>query len=309
MRKVAIIRPNKFIKSRAGNNLINNLNSLSKKNTYSFLRKNFFSVLLDNKKTVLFYEDKEINRKSYDFIHFSIGSAKTNAFYSALNEIFNKIGINNRSDIVKRTDSTNKLMQNVLFHVNGIQIPKTFYFEKVNFKKIKPIIQSNFSFPFVVKALNQQEGNSNFLVYSMKDLQEKLNKIEEPGVLVQEFIENSSDFRLMVFNDRVGVIKERVRNVDNLEKEFKHLNNSSKGAETINIPVESADPELLKLAYDSLKVLNRSFGGVDIVKNSRNNQYYILEINSSPAISNNTKEFQDVLKFDEYISELIKKTN
>jgi glutathione synthase/RimK-type ligase-like ATP-grasp enzyme len=166
-------------------------------------------------------------------------------------------------------EALSKLEQTVAFYFAGLPIPHTLFAHNVNYlKKLPP-------FPLIVKSLTGSNGRLNFLVSSDTELQKALRETSGKA-LIQQNIENDSDYRVIIMYGQPVVAYRRIRPPSAIS----HLNNVTQGArrELVN------DSEIIDLAIRGTKALNREFGGMDIIRDRNNSKLYILESNYAAGL-------------------------
>jgi len=102
------------------------------------------------------------------------------------------------------------------------------------------------------------------------------------------------EYRVHVFKGEVIDIqqKKRERGIA-IEGDRAKIRNRVNGwvfcREDINIPEQDPDHSTLKeTAIKAVRVLGLDFGAVDIIYNQRENQYYVLEVNTAPGLEGST---------------------
>jgi len=138
------------------------------------------------------------------------------------------------------------------------------------------------SFPVILKGSSGDRGTNVFKIDNMKQLEKKirqLRKIEIEGgkrYMLQEFIPNDGDYRILVLGNKVlGAMK---RTSKNFNKEFR--NNFSVGGrvEVVEIP-----ESIKKLAIKAAKVCGLLVAGVDVVyRNGDVKKPVVWEVNKGP---------------------------
>jgi RimK family alpha-L-glutamate ligase len=138
------------------------------------------------------------------------------------------------------------------------------------------------NFPVILKGSSGDRGTNVFKIDNIKQLEKKvreLRKLEIEGgkrYMLQEFIPNNGDLRILVLGDKVlGAMK---RTSQNFEKEFR--NNFSVGGkvEVVEIP-----ESIKKLAIKAAKVCGLLVAGVDVVyRDDDVNKPVIWEVNKGP---------------------------
>jgi RimK family alpha-L-glutamate ligase len=191
---------------------------------------------------------------------------------SLLLQILSHFGINhNDFSNTEHTESVEKITQMVRLSLGGVQVPKTYIFNRFTFKFNKILINSKINYPCVLKT-GGSKGEMVWKVNSLKEIKEKAKEIEKEMIMVQEFIPNDFDIRVLcMFGEVVGAIKRS--STDNF------YNNLAKGGKSETIEITEEEREIAKKACDVLKV---DFGGVDIVRTESGPM--IFEVNTGPQV-------------------------
>lgn len=169
----------------------------------------------------------------------------------------------------------------------GIGVPKTVYgslWYLYEFMKSSPNI---FNFPVILKGSGGDRGTRVFKIDNLEEMEKMVRSLrkseteEGKRYMLQEFIVNNGDYRLLILGDKVlGVMKRSSQSIE----EFR--NNYSMGGK-----VEVADlPESIKnMAVEAARVCGLMVAGVDIMpryidKELSNNpdDYVVLEVNKGP---------------------------
>lgn len=133
-----------------------------------------------------------------------------------------------------------------------------------------------FAYPYIVKDANGHKGKLNFLVKTPEEALDVLRENPTVEFIFQEFIPNSGDYRFVVLGDHAVHAKYRVAAAGS------HLNNTSQGGTSQEVPLAEVDPELLALAVKAAHLEHLETAGVDIVVHQTTGRPYVLEVNSSP---------------------------
>jgi ribosomal protein S6--L-glutamate ligase len=153
------------------------------------------------------------------------------------------------------------------------------------FNVAKKTIVSNdnkFNFPVVIKGSGGDRGTRVFKADNLEELEKlvrKLRKTEtEEGkrYMLQEYIENDGDFRVLVLGEKVlGVMK---RSAKQNSKEFR--NNYSAGG---SVEVADLPDEVKQLAIKAAKVCGLAIAGVDVAFRDYDlKRPVIWEVNKGP---------------------------
>lgn len=135
-----------------------------------------------------------------------------------------------------------------------------------------------FQLPLVVKAIGGARGESNFWVRSHEDT---VTLNPELVYLVQEFIPNNGDYRILIIDGQPAVAIFRQR-----QSPDTHLNNTSQGSKATIVPLHEVDPRILDISVRAAHAMNRTeLAGVDVVVHAETNVPYVLEVNLCPDIT------------------------
>jgi RimK family alpha-L-glutamate ligase len=168
----------------------------------------------------------------------------------------------------------------------GVNYPKSSYVD--SFKDL-PKELANWELPVIVK-LSQggRHGMGTFWVRELEDL-EKLSHVLEArrekakeknekmpifrGFLVQEYIKNDGDFRVMTVGYKcIGGFKRQV-------KEEKLILNKSQGN---SVALAELPADVVELSEKAAKVLGVEVAGTDLVRDIKTGAVYIIEVNEAP---------------------------
>jgi glutathione synthase/RimK-type ligase-like ATP-grasp enzyme len=173
-----------------------------------------------------------------------------------------------------------KLGQVLALQKEDIPTPRTFW---GHLEKIRKKASEEISFPMVVKRSGGRQGERVHLAKNQDQLNEIVNKLmpqekeDNKRFIVQEFIPNQEDIRVLVLDNRaLGGIR-RIRTED----EFR--NNVSRGGRAELI--KRLPDNLANIAVKAAAAVDLSFAGVDIVEDEKTGQPYVLEINRAPQYS------------------------
>ena len=168
----------------------------------------------------------------------------------------------------------------------GVNYPKTSLVKNLD-ELEKEIVDRNF--PLIVK-LSQggRHGMGTFWIkdhYSLTELAEKLMARIKNAVakrksapvyqdfLVQDFIENDGDYRVMVVGYKcIGGYKRAV-------KEEKLVMNKSVGK---SVKLDKVSDEVIEQAERAARALGVEVAGIDLVKERHTDKIYVIEVNEAP---------------------------
>lgn len=237
------------------------------------------TFVLDGQRTRIYDADQKFDVADFDLVVFrTIGKLKEEAIAIAaycrrknikyIDGYIPKIGINKLSCAFIRWE-------------HDLPVPATVY------GPVRSVMThiSSVGLPAVLKASDGKKGRDNYLVNSLGFIQEIVSSNPEKTFVLQKFIANDGDLRLVVLNDQVRLVIRR-RSQSN-----SHLNNTSQGGQAELVPLDNIPPEVIELALQATKLEQLSVSGVDIIQDKNSDRYYILEVNRAPQIG--TGEFVD----------------
>lgn len=172
-------------------------------------------------------------------------------------------------------DDENKLAEMLVLAMNGVSVPLTVYcgsgqlvhgFEKIDF-------------PAVLKAVDGKKGRSNYLIDSRSQYDE-LCRDSDAGMLLQQFIPNDRDYRVLVLNYENVVVTERKR-----KNNSTHLNNVSTGGDELLIEDYSGIEDMIELSIRAARILDIEVAGVDVVVDKNTGMPYVMEVNRAPELT------------------------
>jgi len=172
-----------------------------------------------------------------------------------------------------------KAWQMKILHKEGIPVPKTIYGSLWFLYETMRTSNDCFpSFPIILKGSGGDRGTSVYIAKNLEEMEKLVTDLRKSETesgkryMIQEFIENDGDFRVLVLGEKVLGVMRRYRT---RKDEFR--NNFSAGGE-----VEVADlPESVKkMALKAAKICGLAVAGVDVMP--KGNDYVILEVNKGP---------------------------
>lgn len=259
--------------------IINTLDDFAERIQAEFNAKNIQSERLRSRESILIIDNSNQIKFFNKNAEISLDNARVflrvrghdSHFCSLLIKIFLHRNIPFNDPVnAEHSNSSGKITQTILLSQNGIPVPKTIVCNSESFYNNEKIIMDNISFPCVLKT-GGSRGDRVWLIEDKEKLTKMLFKFNSLYV-IQEYIENTYDMRILVYkNEIIGAIK-RI-GMDNFH------NNVSKGAS-----VESAEltKEEEDLAIEAARISGIDFAGVDILRGPTGP--VILEVNQGPQV-------------------------
>lgn len=206
------------------------------------------------------------------------------------------------NDEIINYPAATKLGEMVLMSNQGIPMPKSFFVRDKYLRKMAANrkLPAGFDFPLIIKSTAGSMGADNWLIKDFDEMARVVEPDHEFILVVQQFIPNNFDYRVLIFGGKIRAVIKRSR----LDKDATHLNNTSAGG--LGEMVKLADfPD--KLADISLKAAvatrRSSLAGVDIIIDSNTGKPYVLEVNKSPQIETGSNIDKKTRIFTDYAIE------
>jgi RimK family alpha-L-glutamate ligase len=175
-----------------------------------------------------------------------------------------------------------KAWQMLMLKTAGIEVPKTVYGSLwYLYEEMAKFPISNFQFPIIIKGSGGDRGTRVYKADNLEEMEKLVRDLRKSETeegrryMLQEFIPNDGDYRVLVLGEKVlGVMKRS----STKENEFK--NNYSAGGK---VEVADLPEEIKQLAVKAAKVCGLSVAGVDVA--FRDNDFkkpVIWEVNKGP---------------------------
>lgn len=173
--------------------------------------------------------------------------------------------------------STTKLSTMIQLALEGVPVPRTLF--SLTFSQVESLLD----YPFIAKAASASRGDLNYLV----EQEESLQAVKESDAyfLIQPFLENDHDLRIVCFDGKPQLVLRRARQADATT----HLNNTSQGAVATWLEVGDLSGEILTLSEKICKIMGREMAGIDLIPDSSSPLgYSCLEVNAIPQLTSGT---------------------
>lgn len=195
---------------------------------------------------------------------------------------------------VYRSGSANKITQYMNLYEAGIPFPKTLI--APSDQLLAKYEAYGFSFPLVIKSASGSRGVDNFAVYNESELRKVLAANLDLTFVMQSFIPNEGDYRVIVMGDSVPMVIERKS-----ASKSTHLNNTSQGGRGRMVPPTSLPPEVITLSLRAAQFFECQIAGVDMVRSLADGRFYCFEVNRSPQIEHSSFETQKAMYLTDYL--------
>ena len=203
------------------------------------------------------------------------------------------------SDIlVNNNVSADKLFEHILFSAHSFPLPETYLMSPDNFENAKSNLIESVNFPMVLKSTKGSRGRDNYLVEGFDEILDIL-KSNPREYLLQPYIPNSFDYRILVFGYKTRLVIKRTRT-----SEDTHLNNTSMGATPELVALPDVEDGIIELSERAAKLLQREICGVDIMINSADGSLILLELNRPPEIETGSYVAEKCRALADYFNEI-----
>lgn len=254
----------------------------------------FFEVSYD--KVAIYHPEKGFDLRDFDLVVIRhIGKMAVEA--SAITQYCDFYNIKYSDKYLNRRLLDNKISTEFLLWFNGVKDhPHTFYGDLVEMKRRF----NEFGGKAILKDDQGSKGRLNFLVTSVEQIQQIQDQYPDTQFLLQEFIPNDGDLRVLVLNDRPALV------INRQSDGISHLNNTSQGGKATILPLESVNPAILDISVQAAKITNLQVAGVDVMLDSRNSRIYLLEVNNAPQVSSGTFVSEKTNAYAKMLKEMLR---
>ncbi len=171
--------------------------------------------------------------------------------------------------------SVSKLSCMVELALANISVPDTVFYMDTSLLQ-----KTDITLPVVVKAAAASRGEFNYFVHTFDEVMSKA--AEGTPILIQPFLENDHDLRVICFGGKPAKILKRSRSAG----ANTHLNNTSQGGSAVWLALDEVPSSLLTEAEKICSVMNRELAGIDFIPDaSASCGYSCLEVNAIPQLT------------------------
>lgn len=237
---------------------------------------------------------------SYKTIFFRrVGDKRNLAF--VLSNVAKKHGILFLDNLYSLTNEPSKLKQTAVLALAGVAVPKTYYASLYDKKSLDNATKF-LGLPMVIKVSKSKKGLGVFLARTKKEALKIIKNSPQDEVILQKFIPNNFDYRILVLGNKIACIIKRER----LNKKDEFRNNVYLGASEEFLDISKVDPRIKNEAIKAAKVADIQVAGVDVVIDPRNIPY-VFEVNRSPAFTFDEKISNEIGLLTDYLSQCYRK--
>ncbi len=249
--------------------------------------------------TEVYLKDSHKDIASYDFVYF-----KSIFRHSEMASIIARYLARHNvefvcKELLEHSPST-KLSQLDRIGTGKLSIPQTIYMTRREWASSFEKLTLMFGEKFIFKAVDAFGGGQNYLVGDKQAFITALKENPSVEFTAQEFLENDSDYRVLILEGVPKLIIRRKRH-----DETTHLNNTSQGAGALLVAIEDFDGKALSMALEAASLLQRDIAGVDVLFELHTNKPYLLEVNASPQVGSGAFVEEKVTMFADYFLEKV----
>ena len=236
--------------------------------------------------------------KRYDLVYFKTRQRRQE-FAGALSELFDMQSTQYIDREIQQHASNSKVTQYASLYRAGLPLPKTVMLAagklQGNYQRLRDFLGT----PFILKDPEADKGLRNYLVNNEADYQHiiKETDVEQLYYVGQEFIPNNGDLRMVVLGRAVELVIGRKSSEDS----DTHLNNTSVGGTATLLEVAHTDAQIKRMAVQAARALNRQVAGVDLIQDTRDGEWYVLEVNNSPQLASGAFVDEKVATFGAFL--------
>ena len=239
--------------------------------------------------------------ETYDLVYHRRWGDSPDAAMSAAMFLDNK-NVRQIDKEILREGSISKLTQYWRLWKIGLPFPTTVYVARKHLKYwIKQSLNEHLNFPLVMKSTKGTRGQDNYLAGSEEEALRILDDNPDKEFLLQRFIPNNEDFRVIVCDDEVVLVIKRSA------QKGSYKNNTSQGGTATLVEKERLSEDIRKACIKAAKGFSRNIAGVDVVIDKDNpDDFYFFEVNRAPQIEKSSFGDDKARVINRYFKELLK---
>lgn len=147
------------------------------------------------------------------------------------------------------------------------------------------------SAPYLTKPIHGEKGRGVEKIASYDEIPDDLT-----GLVVQPFIANDGDYRVMTYGYKVRGALLRTAGVG------KVVNNTSQGGTSVFVEREELPDSIIKIAEKAARVTEHAVAGVDVIV-AKDSKPYVLEVNQGSQIVTGHFTDKKIAAFAEFMNE------
>lgn len=219
--------------------------------------------------------------KNFDLIWFRTTGKKYGRFAMALAGCFDFLKLNYfDTSLGQRALGGDKLIGLVRLATGQLPIPETLFCWPKHLKESLNYAAKKFGFPLVVKVAGKHWGKGVFILKNNQDLGKIAKGVSvREQVFFQRFYPHKVYYRVLVLDYQVASWEEIYRGQGEFPQPIGSLISKK------FFPIEEIPKEMADLAVKAAKRMSFEMAGVDIFRDENSQQYFLAEVNRSPAFA------------------------
>lgn len=193
--------------------------------------------------------------------------------------------------------SRSKLSEMMKLAVYGLPVPRSFGAYKGVLLKEEPRVIKELGLPFILKNVASDRGKDNYFVEDAETFRTILEKASNTDIYTaQKFVPNDGFYRVNVFDKDATMVVYRKSHTHKAATK-QHLNKPAGGVNAELVSLETLPSAMLEIAVRAAMCMERQIAGADLLRHKETDEWFILEVNSSPQlrtgafVQEKTKEF------------------
>ena len=177
--------------------------------------------------------------------------------------------------------------------VNDVSVPDSIYCSGGSIEKYRQKIAEKLSFPLIAKGLFSQRMSSIYVIKNESDF-ERIPKTNKDGkkltYIFQKLIDIDKEYRLLVLENRVGVVHTKTkRDISNIKINYADMNQYP-----VFLDLQGINPSIKDAAVKAANAVNIQIAGVDVCVEKGTGDIFVLEVNRGPGLEYDTDVSQEV---------------
>jgi len=275
---------------------------------YSLSVANYNELIFDIQpsRTKVFLSTTGEDLSSFDLVYmmswYSYVPTRRDIAYSIAIYLKNR-GIPFINDEAYYNRSSSKISQMLLLAEHNIKVPRTVFSLSaaalINYVGMQPALKDG---KLIVKDALASRGASNYLCTFDELSSLPIGRKESQPFIVQPCIPNDgSDIRAVVMGYEIKLLIHRTGSGES------HLNNTSQGGKAELVSEEVLQKSTIDDIINTSKLLNRTVTGIDVMRDTGTNEYYVLEANALPQLATGSFVDEKMQKLAETLVNIIER--
>lgn len=216
----------------------------------------------------------------YAMVHFKTSLARD--LTAALARYAKSRGVQLVDEAVSYFPDMSKLYQYSVLESEKLRVPDSLLVVPSQLEASYKQFSETLGVPFVLKGIHASRGDVNVVIRGEEEFRKQARDAHEQNIYLvgQRFVQNTGDYRILVFGKHIALVIHRVRKDDST-----HLNNTSAGGSATLVDVNDLPPQVRIDSIRAADVLSRGIAGVDAIYDTENDEWLFLEVNDGPQLA------------------------